>query len=387
MAADYIRQDYETFRKSANGKKLYADGVIDAANFIIGEERFANRVGGSLLIFDSRHRQPVVGDISVGNPLEKVFAAYGRPDFALQDRNLIGYKTARYYLAFRGTKSVERIYVAKRNVQKRRDGILPAYLDDGGDKWNFPREVFPFAAWGLRHTQLWRGSMTYCHPDGLYIWIDADPKENQVYIFNDYTGLAPKQPAAKDNIHFVGYDYPENKMYLAVHEEEALQKQFADEGSHSPDKRMAAVVFGNCTYERAGLLFRYLDGNGPDTFITPGHFPDKPIWLSGRYVGIETMLGFGIYDLQANPATEADAVFYMQYLDPAGPFIKYFDQENETLVFGTNGVTIRKKSGDETIEIPEDEHLLLHLRYDKQGNISVTTGKVRESVSQPEQDA
>lgn len=373
VAADYIQQEYETFRSGVDSKTLYADGVIDAASFIIGEERFENIFGGSLLIFDKRHQQTVVGDIRVGDALTRIRDAYGRPDFELKGSNLIGYKTEHCYVAFRGATNVERIYVARRNAQNNKEGILPAYLSSGDDKWNFP-----FEAWGLRGKHLWRGSMTYYHADGLRIWVDPDPECAPVYVFNDYAGLVPKQLTDKDTIFFVAYDYPEHKIYLAVYKEEALQKQFETEGYYSPDRRIAAVTFGNCTYERAGVLFRFLDGSGPDLFIAPGHFPDKPVWLNRRYVGIETMHGFGIYDLQAHPATGESAVFYIEYHDAAGPFIKYFDQESGTLVIDTDGFTIRKKDGDEEIIVHEDAYLLLHLHYDTQENISVTTGRMRK---------
>ena len=374
VAADYIRQGYETFRLSTDSKKLYADGVIDAASFIIGEERFENIVGGSLLIFDKRHQQTIVGDIHVGEALVKVRDTYGNPDFEWKAYSLIGYKTEHYYIAFRGAKNVERIYIAGRNAQKSMEGIIPTYASSSDNKWN----NFPFAVWGLRPIQLWRGSMAYYHPDGLRIW--TDPEDTHVWVFNDYTGLVPRHLTDKDTISFVEYDYTEHKIFLAIFAEEALQKQFEAEGQYSPDGHIAAVAFGNCTYERAGLLFRFLDGSGPDVFITPGHFPDKPIWLNGRYVGMETMHGFGIYDLHANPSTEGDAVFSLEYHDTAGPFIRHFDRASGTLVFGTDGFTSRKKDGVEEIKIHEDEYLVLHLHYDKQENISVTTGKVRKEV-------
>ena len=388
-AAEYARVDYATFRKNTSVRELYRDGVIDAATFIIGEHRFENIVGGSVLIFDSRHKEPVVGDIAVGAPVADVVKAFGPPGFAWQERPLIGYKTENFYIAFLGAKTVERIYLSRRRAQPEHGDVLPALLE-GADAYDFP-----FAAWNMRSTQLWRGSLTHYRADGLCVWSGED--DHPVFVYKDYEGLVPEtdadgwtpvmdpdarqpgQTGGRLRVFLSDEDYPEYKIDLAIAEEEAIQKTLETEGRHSPGGRTAAIPFADCTYERSGHLFRRLDGSEPDNFVTFGHYPAPPIWLNERYAAVETMLGFGIYDLPARPSSEEDAVFYLEYHDAAGPFARDFDEKKGTLAIPTEGFTIRGKNGhkSEELELREDQQLLLHFSYDREGNLRVSHSVVK----------
>ena len=373
VAADYVSKDYPAFREAADIKALYRDGIIDAASYIVRENRFENIVGGSVLVFDQRHTQPVVGDIAVGTPMASVLQQFGDPDFDWKAHNLIGYKTEQFYIGFTGQDKVDHIYLSKRYPQGSSDDVLPALLTSES-----PND-FPFAAWNLEGRQLWRGSMTYNSRGGLEI---QRYESQTVYIHKDYRGQVPKSMPKKGPVFFTDVDYPEYKIYAAVYEETYVQKTLAAEGHTSPDKRMEAIEFGLCTYERAGLLFRRLDGGGPDTFITPGHFPSPPFWLSSRYVGIETMDGFGVYDLEAYPdnyeASEFSGagkgvVFYVKYHDAGGPFIQPADGEVSSLVIPSEGFTIQPRGGaaKRTLDSSEKQQLQLTFHYDAAGKLGV----------------
>ena len=193
---------------------------------------------------------------------------------------------------------------------------------------------------------------------------------------------------AKGNILVLDEDYPEYKIYLAIHEEGLLPQILEKEGSYSPDKRIAAIPFSCGTYERSGYLFRWLDGGGPDDFVTFGHYPDKPLWLNNRYVAVETMMGFGIYDLAAYPSTEKDAVFYVEYNDPAGPYIsndcpathaamlanrEKFDNYRKELTIPTDGGGTFIMHERSTMREKFDSRWpVLHFQYDKSGKLRVT---------------
>ncbi len=388
-AAEYARVDYATFRKNTGVRELYRDGIIDAASFIIGEHRFENVVGGSVLIFDSRHKEPVVGNIAVGAPMAEVIKQFGPPGFAWKERGLIGYATENFSIAFAGAETIERIYLARRRAQPEHGGVLPALLESADT------DAFPLAAWNMRATQLWRGSLTHYRADGLCVWTGMD--ECVVFIYKDYEGLVPEtdsegRVAATDGgtwepgfagggprVVFADEAYPEYKIRLAVTEEEAIQEALKTEGFHSPGQRTAAVPYGDCTYERSGYLFRRLDGSEPDNFVTFGHYPAPPVWLNDRYIAVETMHGFGIYDLPARPSSENDAVFYLEYHDPAGPFARDFDEEKGTLAIPTEGFTVYGKNGKkpEELELREDEQLQLRFQYDGDGNLSVSHSVVK----------
>lgn len=391
-AAEYARTDYAAFRKNTTVRDLYRDGVIDAASFIIGEHRFENIVGGSVLIFDSRHKEPVAGNIAVGAPVADVVKAFGPPGFAWETRPLIGYKTENFYIAFLGAETVERIYLARRRAQPEHGDVLPALLE-GADTYDY----FPFAAWNMRSTQLWRGSQTHYRADGLCVWSGED--DYPVFVYKDYAGLIPEtdadgwtplmdpdarkpgQTGGRLRVFLSDEDYPEYKIDLAIDEEEAIQKTLKTEGSRSPGGLTAAVPFGDCTYERAGYLFRRLDGSEPDNFVTFGHYPAPPIWLNERYAAVETMHGFGIYDLPARPSTEEDAVFYLEYHDAAGPFARDFDEKKGTLAIRTEGFTLRGKNGHKPteLELREDQQLLLRFSYDREGALRVSHSVVKRA--------
>ena len=374
VAAEYVRQDYGTFRDATDVRELYRDGVIDAASFIIREARFGNIVGGSVLIFDSRHTAAVVGNIAPGAPMADVVRQFGPPGFSWEERGLVGYKTEHFYIAFTGSGKVERIYLSRRQPQRERIDILPALLE----KDRAMRSAFSFEDWGMRSTQLWRGTLTWYRPDGLCIW--SGEEDYPVYVHTDYEGRIPEAAEGGGvRILLSDSDYPEFKIYLALVEEEEIRKILTEEGVYSPGKRTAAVPYGNCTYERSGWLFRRLDGSEPDNFVTFGHFPAPPLWLNERYVGVETMHGFGVYDLSARPATNEDAVFYIEYHDAAGPFVWDFDAEQGTLLIPTEGFTISEKRGEKPVELElgEDEQLLLRFRYDHDGNLAVSYSAVK----------
>ena len=384
-AADYVEQSYAAFRSRADFEDLYAEGTVDAVSFIIGDERFENIVGGSVLIIGAPHTKAVVGNIGVGAPLKSVLEIWGPPDFVNKDLRLAGYKTERFYIAFRGTETVERIYIAKRNAYAGKSGLIPEFFRTAN------KNDFAYAARGKQCVQIGRGSMTCHHPGGLYLWYGAGD-EFHVRVFRDFTGLVPQGPVSAETYEPSDFDYPEYKIYLAADEEAALAKQFETKASVSPDGNIAAVTYGECTYERSGLLFRFRDGKRPDVFIRAGHYPAAPVWLEHGHVGIDTMHGFGVYDLAAYgasangfgmegllayPAPEKSAVFYAEYEDAGGPYTMAFDRERQTLRIPENRFTLYRHGEAAEAAQSGDAPLLLHFHYDSAGKLGV---EVRNSI-------
>ena len=379
VAAEYVEQSYATFRSRTDFDELYADGIVDAVSFIIGDERFENIVGGSVLVVGKPYPKAVVGTIGLGAPLKSVHDAYGPPGFENKDFLLSGYKTEWFYIAFQGAETVERIYIAKRNAYSDKEGLLPEFFRTAG------KTSFAYAAWGMKGTQLGRGSQTYYHPGGLCLW-DGPNADYFVRVFTDFTGLVPRWTVDAETFAFSEFDYPEYKIFLAASKETELREQFEKFASVSPDGAIAAIEFGTCTYERSGWLFRFRDGRGPDVFIRAGHYPAEPVWLEHGHVGIDTMHGFGVYDLAAYPASpngfsmagllaypepETSAVFYAKYEDVGGPYNNAFDRERQTLRIPENGFTLYWQGEEMETAQSEAAPLLLHFHYDSDGKLGV----------------
>ena len=363
IAADYARMDYALFQKMHDEYMLYREGIIDAASYIVGNTRFENRVGGSTLVFDSRHRSPIAGEIGIGTPISEVLGQFGEPDFTRRQDELIGYKTRTFYIAFTGKETVEKIYLSRRYSSEKQDNILPEFLasDNPGE--------FPFNKWNMSATHLWRSSMTYYSPGGLSIW-DNYEDSYPVIIYSDYTGLIPEEENARAEIFMRDTDYPEHKIYAAIDEENAIQSKLADglePEYYSPDRSIAILPFTDGTYERSGFLIRYLDGSSPSKFWTFGHYPSKPIWLNERYFCVSAMPGFGIYDL----LDSGDAMFYIEDDSYGELSVVNPVQQGKTLTIRGESITIHADDKQTPMLLKEKEQLLLQFQFSDDGKLIV----------------
>jgi hypothetical protein len=374
-AADYARLDYEAFLDAYATDALFRAGIIDAASYIIGETLTENLVGGSTLVFGPRYQTPVASEIGIGAPVSAILDLWGEPDFARQNYELIGYKTATFYIAFTGAERVQRIYLSRRYPQGELDDVFPDFLasDNPGN--------YPFDKHNMAATQLWRASYTYYSPSGLCVWNAPRSTDESfdyyypAYIYKDYTGQVPEGAGEDTDFFFLDADYPEYKIFMAIAEEKAIQQRL-DAGLepeyYSPDKSVAVLPFDDCAYERSGFLFRRLDGGLPDRFIRFGHFPDKPLWLNSRYVCVNTMLGFGIYDLGSPyPGEDAafyiDEVFYIQDDSYAGLTVVEPSGQGEALALRGDKITVCVDATQTPLELKDDEQLMLRYQFSADG--------------------
>lgn len=380
IAADYVR-DYDTFYDRYQRDELFAQGVIDAASYVVGETRAENLVGDSVLIFTEKYTLPVAGSIGIGDNLEAVVKAFGEPAAFDEAYRLTLYKTATFYLAFAGDP-IETIYVSRRIPTPETETLLQEF---------FSSEPlgFPYQSWGMYGTQLWRGSMVYYSPGGLCIWDAYDDDFNPYYpitIYSDYEGLVPENLGEEEGVFFREVDYPEHKIMRAIAENEVIDHIIASASEpawddlfsarfFSPDRSIAVLEYSLCTYERSGYLLRYLDGSLADRFLQFGHFPSEQGWIGNRYLLVNSMFGFGIYDVRAADG-QSSCPFYVRSESYSEPWIRE-SSEDEIVILGENFTIIQP--GQDDVEIFLESNQALHVYPTWSGNQINVRYEVKEA--------
>lgn len=364
IAADYI-EDYDLFYDKYKRDDLFSHGIIDAASYLIGESRFENLAGDSVLFF-TQAQDIVADELGIGSSLASVIDVLGEPCARYEEYNLVMYKTSKFYIAFAGD-TVNTIYLSRQAQNPLTQNLLPEFLSSE------KKSNFSFADYGMYGAQIWRGTVSYYSPDGICIHEGFDDNFDLFYpmtIYRDYQGLVPEGLSESDGVFFRDIDYPEHKILQAITENDIIESLIVSKAEHesgneffssvffSPDKKIAMLEFSNCTYERSGFLLRYLDGSLADRFIQVGHFPTYHGMIDSRYLLINSMFGFGVYDVE----TPYHALFYLRDDTYVGPYIVKEDDKS-AVIMGESFTIIQPDKEDVAVSLEDNQELLLSFEH------------------------
>lgn len=333
------------------------------------------------LFFTSDAKGKIIGDIAIGDSLEKIEKNFGKSQFSTKEKYasdktdyqrflLYGYKTKDYYFAFQispDTQKVMSICIRRRYPlpENQKDILVRLSMDYpmwyGGGKdytsaWPVysDKEITTYAQWA-------RGTMSLI---SNYGFTSTSGIEDDIYgVYRDFEGSIPKLPLQKEFYSEKEYepvvifttDYPEKRIYNVY--SYMAQREDAKEMKEevlSPSGKISAISRDwnpldmrrtSTLYENSHVVLHWLDGSQPDRQIYFGHFPSFVAFINEGFLLENDMLGLHVYDIKKDKIVYSDS-----------------DLDDES----RNGISI-----DYENSCILDENKIIRYRYsfDKMGNI------------------
>lgn len=366
VAQDYLSLSKEDFSEQYTENQLWEMGIFDH------------------LLFTSTAKGAIIGNISIGDTLEKVEQSFGESQFSTESDYtvetlsyqrflLYGYKTKDCYFVFQivpATKKVQSICIRKRySLPENRDDILvklsTEYTDWFGvteytDEMNayLDKSVTTYAQWG-------RGTMTIISDYGFFATSGMGDTYN---IFADFEGIIPKLATQTDTydgseyepISLFEVDYPEQMIYniydyMSQKEQdvEGESKVLSPSGNISASTRSGNSLDmqkSSLLYENAHVLFCWKDRSKVDKQVYFGHFSTLVGFLNERYFVQSNMLGLSVYDLDQDLMVYSD-----DDMDESGRVGLWIDFENSAIRDETDTIRYRYSiAGDGGVQMTDE---------------------------------